>query len=248
MIVSSTEIQNNFGKYLMLATKEDIIITRNGMEIARLQSMEGDPRATLQESTLNESADAYHFKGNKATYEEFLELTSNDNVNRYEYIDGEIYLLASPRTNHQYAVTELIGTFYQTFQGSGCTPFVAPYDIKLKKKNKDDPNVVQPDLMVICDLDNHLDERDYYTGVPSLVVEVLSESTQSKDLVTKLQLYMESGVKEYWIVNSLNMEIIIYHFEDYQIKNTKTYKEKENAHSFIYKDLSVKIGQIFKKS
>src|SRR5690625_1819863 len=102
--------------------------------------------------------------------------------------------------------------------------------------------------MIICDLDNHLDERDYYTSIPSLVVEVLSESTQSKDLVTKLQLYMESGVKEYWIVNPLNMEITIYHFEDYQIKNTQTYKDTDNALSFIYIDLSVKLAQIFKKS
>lgn len=36
MKVSSTEIQNNFGKYLILAGKEDIIITKNGTEVARL--------------------------------------------------------------------------------------------------------------------------------------------------------------------------------------------------------------------
>ncbi|WBL15791.1 type II toxin-antitoxin system Phd/YefM family antitoxin [Sutcliffiella sp. NC1] len=36
MKVNSTELQNNFGKYLMLATQEDIIITRNGTEIAKL--------------------------------------------------------------------------------------------------------------------------------------------------------------------------------------------------------------------
>ena len=41
MIVSSTEVQNNFGKYLMLAAKEDIIITRNGMVIAKLTAVEG---------------------------------------------------------------------------------------------------------------------------------------------------------------------------------------------------------------
>ncbi|MBS4021245.1 MAG: type II toxin-antitoxin system Phd/YefM family antitoxin [Dethiobacter sp.] len=39
MKVSSTELQNNFGKYLMLATKEEIIITRNGMEIAVLSAI-----------------------------------------------------------------------------------------------------------------------------------------------------------------------------------------------------------------
>ena len=36
MIVNSTEIQNNFGKYLDLAVGQEIIITKNGMPVARL--------------------------------------------------------------------------------------------------------------------------------------------------------------------------------------------------------------------
>lgn len=36
MKVNSTELQNNFGKYLMLAAQEEIIVTRNGRAIARL--------------------------------------------------------------------------------------------------------------------------------------------------------------------------------------------------------------------
>lgn len=35
MIVNSTELQNNFGKYLMFAVQEDIIITRNGLKITQ---------------------------------------------------------------------------------------------------------------------------------------------------------------------------------------------------------------------
>lgn len=38
-IINSTELQNNFGKYLMLSAAEDIIITRNGTEIARLSAI-----------------------------------------------------------------------------------------------------------------------------------------------------------------------------------------------------------------
>ena len=39
MIVSSTDIQNNFGKYLEMAAGQEIIITRNGTAIARLIGM-----------------------------------------------------------------------------------------------------------------------------------------------------------------------------------------------------------------
>lgn len=229
----------------MLAAKEEIIITRNGTEIARLQSIKNNPKAPLKEGTLKESAESYHFKGKKASYEEFLKLAS-DEKDRYEYIDGEIYLLASPRTKHQYAVSELLAIFHERFRGDQCRPFVAPYDIRLKRKNREEPNVVQPDLMVICDLDDHLDERDYYIGVPSLVVEVLSESTRSKDMVKKLDLYMESGVKEYWIVNPLNREVVIYYFEKNEIKETGTFKHPEMAKSFLIEGLLVELDRIFK--
>ncbi len=41
MIVKSTEIQNNFGKYLDLASEQEIVITRNGLPVARLVGMNG---------------------------------------------------------------------------------------------------------------------------------------------------------------------------------------------------------------
>lgn len=36
MLVNSTEIQNNFGKYLDMAAGQDIVITKNGLPVARL--------------------------------------------------------------------------------------------------------------------------------------------------------------------------------------------------------------------
>ncbi|MCJ7840259.1 type II toxin-antitoxin system Phd/YefM family antitoxin [Lederbergia sp. NSJ-179] len=246
MIVSSTEVQNNFGKYLQLAANEEIIITRNGTEIARLQSLKDHPtKEVIWDSSVKESAEQYHFKGRKASYEEFLELT-RDVENRYEYIDGEIYLLASPKTAHQYAITQMLVIFHEAFLGGPCIPFVAPYDIRLKRVNHDDPNVVQPDLMVICDLDDHLDERDYYRGVPSLVVEVLSDSTRSKDMVKKLDLYMESGIKEYWIVNPFNRDVTIYYFEKNEVSEISTFKYPETAKSFLFENVTVELEKIFK--
>ena len=40
MIVNSTEIQNNFGKYLELASGQEIVITKNGTAVARLIGIE----------------------------------------------------------------------------------------------------------------------------------------------------------------------------------------------------------------
>jgi Uma2 family endonuclease/antitoxin (DNA-binding transcriptional repressor) of toxin-antitoxin stability system len=241
MIVSSTEVQNNFGKYLMLAAKEDVIITRNGMVIAKLTAVEDDAAG---EEKVSENLTKYGwYGGRKATYEEFLELTRHSE-DRYEYIDGEIYYLASPKTVHQVVLTELLVIFHNWFQGKECRPLVAPYDITLRRHEKD-INVVQPDLMVICDLEEKLDDGDYYRGVPTLVVEVLSEGTRSKDMVKKLDLYMSCGVTEYWIVNPFNEEVIVYLFQEKDIVNSATYRKPDCAESFHFKGLSVELARIF---
>lgn len=245
MKVNSKELQNNFGKYLMLAGQDDIIITRNGMEIAKLTAItEASVENADGTDMIRENASEYSYGGKRATYEEFLQL-QEETEERYEYIDGEIYWLASPRTAHQFAITELLVNFYNTFQGTGCTPMVAPYDIELRR-NPENRNIVQPDLMVICDLEDHLNESDYYKGVPQLVVEVLSKSTQRKDLIKKLDLYMSCGVNEYWIVNPDNQEVTIYEFEDKNISQYSTFKKGESAQSFIFSELSVKVDGIFR--
>jgi Uma2 family endonuclease len=244
MKVSSTELQNNFGKYLMLAAREDIIITRNGMEIAKLSAL-GDPGSgEVKAAMVMETLTGNGYGGLKASFEEFLQL-SKDNEERYEYIDGEIYLLASPKTAHQAALAELFGTFYNWFQGKKCAAFVAPYDITLKR-NPENINIVQPDIMVICDLAEKLGSDDFYKGVPALVVEILSESTRSKDLVKKLDLYMSCNVQEYWIVNPMNKEVIVYTFENREIRSLTTCKKSETVQSQIFEGLNVEIAKIFK--
>lgn len=244
MKVSSTELQNNFGKYLMLAVQDDIIITRNGREIAKLTSLGKGVLDDALPGTVLEKAEAYGYGGRKATYEEFLELTRGTEE-RYEYIDGEIYLLASPKTTHQLALTELFVIFYNWFQGKGCTTLVAPYDITLRR-HPENINIVQPDIVVICDLEENLGEDDYYTGVPLLVVEILSEGTRSKDLIKKLDLYMSCGVREYWIVNPVNREVTVYLFEDKNINSHLTYRKTEIAQSCVFEGLAVELKKIFK--
>jgi Uma2 family endonuclease len=245
MKVNSTEIQNNFGKYLMLTAKEDIIITRNGTEIAKLSALNDEiTECSTVSGAVMEKAEEYRYGGRKVSYEEFIELTQNTEE-QYEYIDGEIYLLASPKTTHQIALTELFVLFYNWFQGKKCTPMVAPYDITLKR-NQENINVVQPDIMVICDLEEKLDANDYYQGVPALVAEILSAGTRSKDLIKKLDLYMSCGVREYWIVNPLNREVTVYLFEDKNISDSITYRKSETVQSFIFPGLSVELDRILK--
>ena len=235
--VNSTEIQNNFGKYLVIAGKEDIIIKKNGMNVARLTTK------SIEQDIIREPNQAYLYTNDEMTYEEFIELTK-DTEDRLEFINGQVFSLASPKTRHQLALTKIFGSLYTWSQGKKCVPIMAPYDITLINR-KDNKNVVQPDIVVICDLQENLNEQDRYTGVPSLVIEILSEKTKRKDLIIKMELYLSSGVKEYWIVDTDNQKVMTYQFQDGEIIKNVIYGKEESAGSFIFNGLEVELKRVF---
>lgn len=239
--VSSTEVQNNFGKYLLLANEQDIIVTRNGQEVACLSGLKAQKGGS---SMVSEGALAKGYGLGKASYEEFLELTK-DSTERYELIDGEVFLQASPKADHQLAQMALAGTFFNYFDGQNCVPMSAPFDITIRRSSED-VNVVQPDLMIICDLPEKLGEDGYYYGVPTLIVEILSEGTRRNDLLKKLNLYMTGGVREYWVVDPKNKQLSIYTFEDQDLQEHLVFKAPEKACSVTFPDLVIDLKRVFR--
>ncbi len=237
MKVTSTEVQNNFGKYLKIASElEDVIVTRNGYEVAKIVPCE-------ERTAIAEEAANYIFNDRwKVSYEEFLKMVENSDL-RYEYIDGEVYLLSSPVYSHQVAVSEIITTFQNWFKGKKCRPLTSPFDVTLMK-GKDNINVVQPDIIVICDTDK-IDTSGKYQGVPALTVEVLSRSTRSKDMLKKLDLYMQTGVKEYWMVDPVKKEIMVYNFEKHDIADHNIYTGDTVVKSKAFTGLEVRLADIF---
>ncbi|GAA0607646.1 type II toxin-antitoxin system Phd/YefM family antitoxin [Virgibacillus siamensis] len=238
MRVPSTKMQNSFGKYLTyVEAGEQIIVTKSGKDAAKIMPC-------YSADSVGEEQSDYKSSSGWVTYEAFLELTE-DSEKRFELIDGVIYNLASPSYKHQHAVGELFGTFYNWFKGKTCTPLTSPFDITFMKEQTN-ICVVQPDIVVICDKYN-LDEMDNYKGTPTLVVEVLSPSTRSKDMLTKLELYKQCGVKEYWIVDPINEHILVYSLKDNEIVNNKTYSKsaRQAVYSDVFEGLSADLLEVF---
>jgi len=238
MIISTSDMQNNFGKYLKFTEYEDIIITKNGKKTARLSAFKEEE----DNWTFREMSPEYAATHKKVSYEEFLKLTE-DSEHRYELIDGEVYFLASPLYPHQKAVKEIFGEFINWFRDKNCEPLAAPFYVTLFKSDKN-ICVVQPDILVICDKDK-INPKGKYEGVPSLVVEVLSESTSSKDNIAKLDLYMSTGVKEYWLINTDSKQIYMYVFYNKNIKNILSFNDKQRAESTYFSGLGVDLQRVF---
>lgn len=148
---------------------------------------------------------------------------------RVELIDGRFYDMSAPGTDHQIILTALYLLFEEcvaAHAGNDCAVLVAPTDVRL---DEDDRTMVQPDLLIVCRKTKKSSEKKQSAsdslsefrssakciqGAPDLVLEILSPSTRSKDMLLKLYKYFRAGVREYWIVDPQNRVVLTYDFSD----------------------------------
>ena len=236
-------MKNSFGQYLKHVTDEDgeVIITKNNLRVARLVPYVSDIEKYF---TVKANAINYDYSKKTVSYEEFMEIYSKSSA-RMEFLNGEIIIMSAPDIDHQYVLGNLHMIFRDFFKGKKCMPFMAPFDVHFRKKDIKDPDVLQPDLIVICDMENNINEKRRYMGTPALTLEILSDSTRSRDMVHKLNTFMMSGVSEYWIVDISNKRITIYTFSDLQIEKMEVYKMDETAESYAFEGLNMAVGAAF---
>jgi len=168
---------------------------------------------------------------------------------RIELLKGKISLLfPAPNRIHQNVSSNLHGFFWTTFKNHKCKLFAAPFDVRLldlKKStaDKDIFTVVQPDLCVICD-ENKLDEKGCI-GSPDLVIEILSPSNSKKEMKYKFDLYEEAGILEYWIVNPVDKNILIYQLQNETYIGLHPLIEEDKINSPLFPELDFQLSEIF---
>lgn len=243
MFATASEMKNGFGQYLKHVTEEngEVIITKNNLRVARLVPYISDIEKYY---TVKENAANYDYSKKTVSYGEFMEIYGKSSA-RMEFLNGEIIVMSSPDIDHQMVLGNLFVTFKEFFRGKKCRPFTAPFDVHFRKKDIKDPDVLQPDLVVLCDMENNVNEKRRYMGTPTLTLEVLSDSTRSRDMVYKLNTFMMSGVSEYWIVDIEYKRITLYTFVDLQVDKMEVYKMGEVAKSVAFEGLSVPVEAVF---
>ncbi|WP_392420593.1 Uma2 family endonuclease [Capnocytophaga canis] len=165
---------------------------------------------------------------------------------RVELLKGKIFKMSpAPSLKHQRIslnITLFLGNY---FKNQKCQLFVAPFDVRLPKKDEKGDNihtVVQPDLCVICD-ESKLDERGCI-GAPDLIIEILSPGNSKKEMKNKFELYQESGVEEYWIVNPTDENILVNILEDGKYRILKPVVD-EYITSVKFPELKIHTSDIF---
>jgi Uma2 family endonuclease len=150
-----------------------------------------------------------------------LVIFEGDRTNRYEIIDGELFVTRAPDWRHQ-AVCINIGTVLKLWSDqSGLGQAAINPGIIFSESDNVIPDVVWASYERLEQL---LDEAGHLTAAPELVVEVLSpgKTNERRDREAKLKLYSVRGVLEYWIVNFQEQVVEVYRRENGILKLAAT--------------------------
>ncbi|SHK39934.1 Uma2 family endonuclease [Desulforamulus aeronauticus] len=178
------------------------------------------------------------------TYADYLSWPETE---RLQIIDGVAYALAPPSTEHQAIVGSIFVEFANYLKGKACKVFVAPFGVTFAKDVKNEKNIhaVEPDITIICDK-SKITERGC-KGSPDLIVEVISPSTASVDVIKKRQLYEHNGVLEYWIVDPTNQILSRFYLNENltEYRQVEYFTKTDTITPVIFPDLQINLVDIF---
>jgi Uma2 family endonuclease len=130
----------------------------------------------------------------KWTEEDYFRLPETNRI--IELSGGRLIITPSPTTQHQQILSRLILLVGNHVLSNNLGEIVvSPMDVRLYEGT-----IRQPDIVYMSN--EHRDRiSEKYWGVPDLVMEILSESTEKQDRTEKFREYEKAGVLEYWIVD-----------------------------------------------
>lgn len=149
---------------------------------------------------------------NDMRVEEFFELRENDPEHRYEYIDGDVYMMTGGTRRHALLANTIGQMLANLLQERPCLVFNSDACVQLSETR-----YVCPGAAVSCDprdndSDEALAEEDTFVRYPCLVVEVISPSTRGRDRRTKIKLYQECPtIRDYLIIDTESPRV--WHYE-----------------------------------
>ena len=172
------------------------------------------------------------------TYDDYALLPQDRN--RYEILEGELYMTPSPEYVHQLVLFRLV-TILWSYIGPrelGQLLF-APMDVLLSEIN-----IVQPDLLFLAHGKIPPASAKNIQVAPDLVVEVLSPTSVDQDRVHKKRIYARHGVSEYWIVDPDNRTFEVFELAGSEYRPAGSFAGDGTASSSLFPDLTIPLARL----
>lgn len=172
-----------------------------------------------------------------------LDAFPEDDGNRYELINGELFVSRAPGIPHQRVLLNL---------ELGLSDYLRAHPIGILVPGAgaifSDYDAVIPDLAFVR---NERWEQvvtgEKFTGALDLVIEILSPGTQNRqrDLSAKRKLYGKYGVQEYWIVDLENRQVLVFRLQGQTLEEIATLTTHDEITSPLLSGFQLKVSAIF---
>jgi Uma2 family endonuclease len=174
----------------------------------------------------------------KFTYQDYLLLSDEK---RYEILEGDLCIVPAPDVYHQRVSRRLEVALIEHVERYDLGEILdAPCDVVLSQEN-----VVQPDILFISKDRLGIIGKTNIQGPPDLVIEIVSESTRSKDADIKRKLYAKYGVREYWIVDPAAKTVEVLTWSETGYVSTGVYPQTATLSSPELPNLKLSLSRIF---
>ena len=130
----------------------------------------------------------------RVSWEEYQQLDTASPV-RLEYVNGQIYAMAGSSRSHNRISLNISAELHRALKGKKCEPFAT--DMKLRIQLGLEEFGYYPDVMVVCD---KKDRHEQYCVSPTVLFEVLSQSTRRTDQGEKLKAYQQIESLEVYVM------------------------------------------------
>jgi len=141
------------------------------------------------------------------SFEEWLEGERVSLEGRSEYVGGEVFAMTGASAEHNAIVANIVGELRAQMKGRPCQVYANDMKVLIRSANAGK----YPDLVAFCGEPHLLDGRRDVLLNPSLIVEVLSDSTEAYDRGAKFALYRQiPSLKEYLLVSQGQVLVELY--------------------------------------
>lgn len=175
----------------------------------------------------------------KYTFAEYMAMEETS-VEKHDFYHGEIFAMSGETTNHNSIIVNL-AVALKANRKTGCNVFIDGMKLEIEK----DEFYVYPDLIYTCH--EELRGDDLFVKSPSLIFEMLSDSTALYDKEIKLKYYKRlASLKYFVLVSQKEIMVEVYScIEDSQIWKYQTFETLQDIIEFDRLGFSLPVAVIY---
>jgi Uma2 family endonuclease len=152
--------------------------------------------------------------------------SERDTPEKHEYYRGEIFAMGGTSLPHNIIFKNMFGHLFSKLKGKNCQPFGSDLRIHIPKNTL----FTYPDISIICGKPETTDHTFDTVTNPSVIIEILSESTRNYDKGSKFTLYREiESLQEYILIDSASVMVEKFVKNDDQSWQLTDYKMRSDT-------------------